>query len=409
MSATVTERPYQYCLSRNEIRYKFNISDLTPEGLYLQVKLMVQPIGGSEEEIYTATLKPNPDSTVYFYCQQFIDSYLKYVRPVVGDVATDANNQCVQFWVEFREITDADPDPEWPIAPEETHKRLAIKAGVEPWKNARNNFFINYVETDKPFLTWQPHAYPNRKFVFANQKLWLTAFNPANTVASYDIEVTVNYVDSTITATNHTVAVPTAGTLLHIAADLTTLGITGLAGDVHYYDIRVSDGAAGYIAQTYRFYINYDPCYRYYDLYYHNSLGGFDPVRVRGEVTRFFDLDGRDAQGGLQLDDWESANKPFESLITGTTGRRRFAGTVGFANTPREQEALMEILYSESAFQLIDGRWVPIVRVTKSKELNKTTDDLWSFDVEWQLSAQSQSFTPEEQVFGDGDHTETYP
>jgi hypothetical protein len=405
MSTTVTERPYRYCLSRNEIRYKLLCDDITPPGLYVQIKLKYRRIGaGSFTEIDTFTLKPNPDGTVYFYCQGYLDSYLDYVRPIVGDISTDANNQAVEFYIDFREITDATPDPSWTTT-ESSHVGLAIKAGVEPWKNARNNFFINYLELDKPFLTWQPNDGYNKKFVFSDQLLWLSVFNPVNTVTGFQLEVTVTYTDSTTDV--FTVPLTTGGTVMHIAADLATLGIVPTS-DVWYYDLeltQVLSGASSTIAGSYRYYYNYDPVYQYYDLYYHNSLGGFDPVRVRGEVSRFVDIDSREAQGGLQLEDWTSANKPFESAIVGTTGKRRYSGTIGFANTRKEQEALLEILFSESTFQLIDERWVPVVRITKSKELNKTTDQLWSFDAEWQLSAASATFTPEDQVFGEGDAT----
>ena len=152
----LSERPHQYCFSKNEIRYVFDIADPDRAGLFLQVKLFVATMDGAFEILHTFEgLKPTAAGKVVLPIHAYIDSKLRYVLPDITATKTDAGNQLCRFYIHYREVEDATPDPAW-TETESANERIAMKGGIEKHKAARNNFFINYFTGAKPFMTWQP-------------------------------------------------------------------------------------------------------------------------------------------------------------------------------------------------------------------------------------------------------------
>src|SRR5688572_15101402 len=144
MSYQLIERPHEYVFSRNPVCYKFDISNPDSPGSALEVQLYTIPIGGGAEELVTAqTLYPNPDGSVSFYCEDYLDSQLDWELPPAGQETPYAvTSQIKSFYIRYRQVTKANPHPEW--ATEFDHKRIVLKGGIAKEKWDRNNFFINY-------------------------------------------------------------------------------------------------------------------------------------------------------------------------------------------------------------------------------------------------------------------------
>jgi hypothetical protein len=174
------------------VRYVLTVADATLPGLFVQVKIMFAKMGaGAFTELYTFEgLKPNADGSVYVYIQSYINSVLNYVLPTINASATDAGDQVCRFYIQFREVTDADPDPAWTTT-ESTSERIAIKGGIEQHKASRNNIFVNYIDTQKPFLTWQPAG----RFVFSDEPVYLSFLN--RNLAGFKIKVSMKAIDGT--------------------------------------------------------------------------------------------------------------------------------------------------------------------------------------------------------------------
>lgn len=126
------ERPYNYVYSKNDIRYVFNIIDLARPGLLLQVRIMYAKMDDVVfSELYTFEgLNPNEDGSVYVYLHAYINAVLSHVMPGINSAATNASDQACQFYIEYREITDLDPDTDWNDT-ESARIRIALKGGIE--------------------------------------------------------------------------------------------------------------------------------------------------------------------------------------------------------------------------------------------------------------------------------------
>lgn len=405
MAHTINERPPAFCLSKNEIRYVYTVTDLTRAGLELQLKLFyVRKTDNANVQIgENFNLKPDANGKVYFYCNAYIDSLLTYNMPATS-LVNECETQYTQFFIHSREVWDADITSVF-NEHEETKKRLAIKMGVEKHRYSRDNFF-NYFNTSKCFFTW----IPNNRFVFINQPNYLTAFIAAGTTNGLKVRATyyltdgtTDYVDTDISGTN--------GFLFHINATPAALGIIAAigSGQLHYYDVEILGAANALIVGAYRFYIDYTPMYNYYDLLFFNSLSGVDTIRVKGKVNTIFDVQKETAEGGFSFLESASINKTPETIATSIAVSRKYKGDAGWCDTKQQQFALIEFLASDCAFQKIDGRNVRLMNLVSNFDAGEINDDLQSFPIEWTLAETNSVLTPVEINLGIANDTETYP
>jgi hypothetical protein len=193
--------------------------------------------------------------------------------------------------------------------------------------------------------------------------------------------------------------------MIHIKADPTSLGIP--LAELYYYELSILSGD-DVVSAGYRFYINYDIIYKWYDLITIGSLAGIDAVRIVGEVTIGIDRNYEEVEGGFATNEWSAAVKSHETAQTGIGYRRLYKGDVGHQRTIREQESLIDILLSKGIYQIIDSRFVPVIINQKNLALRKNTDKLISLPVEWSDSEQNETFTPQEIELGIGSDTEEY-
>ncbi len=399
----LTERPYKFCYSLNEIRYVFDVADLERAGLFLQVKIKYAAIG---EVVFTELpvfeLKPTDSGKVYLPIQAYIDSLLTYKLPSFTDIATNANNQCVQFYIEYREIEDADPDTDW-VTDEVDHICIGIKGGIERHKASRNNIFINYIELSKPFLTWQPQG----RFVIHGEPVYLSFLNVDDSgaiLAGSKIKLTETLQDGTIAETILTDTIE--GLLVHLKVDSITLGIDTISSNrCWYYEIEILDSTDTTIVAAHKFYIEYRPVYDYYDLVYHNSLGGIDALRVKGETDTSYSRAGTESEGGADVTQWNNETQPSEKMFSNILLARNYKGNIGNMNTrtKAQQQSFVELLITRSLYMRFESRWIPVINLKESMPLGRKKDTLQGLEIEWALSESNEVFTPQDKFFGLGE------
>jgi hypothetical protein len=337
MAVTVNIRPYQYSFSRNEIQYVFTLDNLTRPGLAFQLKIMYDTMTGSSPiAMNPFKLMPDADGKISINIQNYIDSILKFVLPDMAADLTVADKQLCMFWVEFREVTDADPNPVYDTS-ETANKIIGIKGGISKEKAARNNFFINYFNTAKPFFTWQPSA----RFVYLNQPIFITAFIPSGDLSDLSFNMSLVYLDGS--TDTETVTLSGTGFLLHLNV---LEMITPYADNLRSVTISVRNSTDVIFAANYTFNFQYRPCYKYYDLLFHNSLGGLDTVRVRGEVEWGIDKQFEETEGGFNMTEALAIVKSYETKHTAIAFNQTYKGDIGFLQSKKEQEALIELIIS---------------------------------------------------------------
>lgn len=407
MSTTVIERPATLSFTKNEVRYVFESTDITPVGFYLQVELYVKEMkpGSVFVPVKTFNLKPNTDGKTYLYISDRLDTKTTYVLPAIDSIGNDASLQAVQFYVLFREITALVPNPDF-IETESDKVRTALKGGIEKQKFSRNNYF-NYQSANKLFYTWQPQ----NRYIFSNEYAFISLYI---TGPDRKLKITIKKMNGDIV--NNVQAIDfSAGIFWHLNISPSVLNISALAAgaDIMYYEVSILDAADAVLYNPYRLYLEYRPQYTVYDLGFHNSLGGFDTVRVKGDTTWSIDRDITETEGALTLDGWAGTKKPGEIGHSYINKRDSYKGDIGFIRTAdgsmkSPQEVMIEILISTSVWQFIDSRWVQIIGVQRGVELRKSSDKKFSFPIEWALPFYNSVFTPKSVNLGLGTETETY-
>lgn len=407
MSTTVIERPATLSFTKNEVRYVFESTDITPVGFYLQVELYVKEMkpGSVFVPVKTFNLKPNTDGKTYLYISDRLDTKTTFVLPAIDSIANNASLQAVQFYILFREITALVPNPDF-IETESDKVRTALKGGIEKQKFSRNNYF-NYQSANKLFYTWQPQ----NRYIFSNEYAFLSLYI---TGPDRKLKITIKKMNGDIV--NGVQAIDfSAGIFWHLNISPSVLNVSALAAgaDIMYYEVSILDAADAVLYNPYRLYLEYRPQYTVYDLGFHNSLGGFDTVRVKGDTTWSIDRDITEAEGALTLDGWAATYKPGEIGHSYINKRDTFKGDIGFIRTAdgsmkNPQEVMIEILISTSVWQFIDSRWVQIIGVQRGVELRKSSDKKFSFPIEWALPFYNSVFTPKSVNLGLGTETEIY-
>ena len=359
------------------------------------------PVVVSYTLVKTFNLKPDNAGNTHLYIDAFLDSMIIWSLPDLNTVFSNASEQCCEFYIRFREVSAATPDPEW-IATEADHKRIALKGGIEKQKVSRNNFF-NYQNVAKSFFTWMPSG----RFFATTERSYLSVL--IKTPGTYKLKKQVYLVAGGDTI-EEVVELPfVSGTFYHINTGFGALGIDALAvgENVFYYEVSILDALDQVVYAPHRFYIEYRPVYDYFDLVYHNSLGGFDGVRVRGETTIGLEKEVVGQDGGLSNARFDAGVKVGESSQY-ISKRDTYKGNIGFLRNSKHQEALQDLLISSSLYQFSDARFVPVLNIQKGADLRKTTDTLYSFPIEWQIPFDNDRFTPKHINLGIGTETEVY-
>lgn len=359
------------------------------------------PVVNSYSLIKTFNLKPNNDGNTYLVIDAYLDSMLKWVMPDLSYVFSNASEQACEYYIRYREVSAATPDPAW-ITTEIAKKRIALKGGIEKQKASRNNYFL-YQAINKNFFTWMPTG----RFIDKDERAYLSVLIKEPGV--YKLKTVVHLIEGEEPIENIINMPFMSGIFYHINTGFGALNINTIASGepVFFYDVSILNSSDEVLYNPHRFYIEYRPQYEYFDLVYHNSIGGFDGVRAKGETAISIDKETIDKDGGLSNDPFTTRVKTGESSQS-ISKRDVYKGNIGFVRTRAHQEALQDILISESIYQFTDGRFVPVLNLQKSIELRKTSDTIYSLPIEWQVPFSNQVFTPKGISLGLGTDTETY-
>lgn len=396
MSVTITERPHTHNFSFNEIRYVLQVTDPAAPGCAVDIELYYHDVTDSVGILFKSfTLTPAPDGSVYCQLKDYLDSLLKPQLPVItGAIVQPVRDQVKYFYIRFRQVTTANPEPQWKT--DAANKRIVLLGGVEQMKHQGNNFFASYLNTTKAFLTWQP----SNRFVFANERHYLTFLlaSPA------DFTVQVHTVFTDLSSHNNSFAF-TAGSdvLFRIKTGAHDLGIDAIdtSKKLYYYEVQVVKTAdGGILAAPHRFYLEYRPLYGFTDILFFNSLGGIDAVRVKGEVAWSIENSGDDVEHitGNEAINIDSPQAQYSQV--NQVKKDNYKGDAGWSRTPIQQEALIELLLSKGRYEIVNSRWIGIVNLKKSLDLRLTTDKKWSFPIEWSYGYSDRVFTPKGIMLG---------
>lgn len=402
MAHAINERPHVLAFSKNDICYRYTVSDLSRAGLFFSAKLRYKLAGQSVyQELQLMPMVPNADGTVIIYLNQIIDSLLTYQVPSATALVTNASCQVLVYHLHTREITNADADPSWNTH-EGTKERTALKGGIEQNRWSRNNFFT-YQSTNKKWYTWQP----NYRSVFENQPLYLSAYIPYQSGAVYRIMIAWKCSDGTTNQSTRTLTLNAYDSFYHINVNATFLNFQDSSKTVVQYSISLLRDFST-IFNNVVFDIDDTYLYAYHDFIYTNSLGGIDSIRVKGEaswsIEKNFEENERSNTGN-----WNATVKGAFNTQQGISAQRRYKGDVGFMKSSLDQMVLAELVIAPLVYEYVDARWLPILQLQKTYGFGSESATKWSLPIEWQYAESNEVFTPSNVTLGIGSDTETYP
>jgi hypothetical protein len=414
MAYQLLERPYKYAFSRNPIRYSFNITNPASPGSALEVELYCFGINETIADAVKVSaipwLTPNPNGTVDFYCEDFLDAFLEWELPAIPTnlgpfAATDpviaVTKQIKQYYIRYRQITKANPNPDW--ATEEDNPRIVLKGGIAKEKFDRNNFFINYLPAQKPFLTWLPDDH----LVGANEQRYLTYFHHSNTTPDLLLKARVVYLDGT--ESTRAVAFPTLSEsrLFHLPAGLQQLRLYDIEPDksIWYYDVTVEDAGAVKYANVYRLYADYTNYYNVFSFIYHNSISGIDTMRVRGEVEEDVVITSTEIQqatGG----EFSGQLLPTEFASINASKHEEFKG--GCRLSKHESHAERPAGYTVKRWRLqgLGGRWLRVMNLQRTQPMGSNRRYGVELPLQWRYTFENTQYTPFDNFFGVGNNEE---
>src|ERR1051325_5153059 len=159
MAVVVKRRPYEFSWSGNPIHYRLYSAEAAADSsIFFEIKVMFKNIADAGySDVVTLPYYPvagQADINI----QDIIDSKLEFQLPafdVNEKLFTEAPKQTGNFYIQYRQLSVAVPDPSWSDS-EKDFARYAIKGGIDYFKWRGNNFWLNYfIAPNYPFFTWQ--------------------------------------------------------------------------------------------------------------------------------------------------------------------------------------------------------------------------------------------------------------
>lgn len=412
MAIEITKRPYDKCFSGNPVHYELYSAQAAADStIFFEVKIRFKYVGGSYADVVTVPYYPVA-GTAKVDIKDILHSELEYgLIPFYTDEKTiwAAPEQTGYFYIEFREITTANPEPTWNTT-EIDYERFVVKGGLDYFAYRGNNFWVNHFLTNYPFFTWQK----NGRLAAPDERIYLAWLNDQDiTALNLMVFVIAYYTDGTNSGSNEsdfTDPGATRGKMYFIPAGCDQWGLDGLDvnKDIDYWTIQVMDESGGGgstpVSELFTFYYDRRNDYNNTTLHYRNSLGGLDSVRIRGVIEQGLDYSFSEQQKTVNPDYFDGDLVSPQRVITDNQERLIYKGDIGHLRKEEQDRLRDAFLQREVYWEKNQGKkWLPVIINTKSNKLRSSQDSRWSLPIEFELANTGNNYyTPSSVDLGDG-------
>lgn len=405
MPIKTIKRPYKISFSGNPIHYSLS-SDLAAldASIFFEVKIMFRFFGGSFSEVTTLPFYPT-NGTADINVQDLLHSQLACSMPALDVLEPKAPQACPeqtgQFYIAFREITTLDPDPAWDIS-EMNFAGMVISGGINYFQWRGNNFWVNYFNLKKPFLTWQQVG----RQASVNEMMWLDFLNLKETQLAMVARCRVKFTDGTdlvqellFTAQPQQIHLVPSGAQWNLAT-------LDPSKSIHFWDVQILEmvGDDSYIShsETFRYYADNRPSLSGISLHYRNSLGGLDSVRVvTGLIDESLDYTYTEQNRNAAADYYESHVITAKRIISETLETHTYKGDLGHLGK-EEQDRLRDAQLQREVYLIRGTKWLPVNILTKQFKLRSTGDMRFTMPIEFSLGYEGAThYTPASVDLGD--------
>jgi len=267
-----------------------------------------------------------------------------------------------------------------------------LSAGIsrlqEAIYNRQGSSFWAKLGYNQYFLTWQPKS----KVIdqYSTEKLYFLVQGQYEEIT---LRVERFFFGGTSTTPEPKVSIdhPIPRTVYEFSISPLTLDLEGLSGALDYYEVWVADEQLNRISEIRTYRMDYQPHEEVRQFLFRNSLGGFDTLRVTGDMEEGVELE-RSTIGKILGTDFTEMNHQLAQHSVAET--KVYKANTGWLT--KEQTAWMrDFFLSRQVYQLVVGKLVPVVVTTTEAMQRKDREDLCSIDFAYRRAFVSEFYSRE--------------
>lgn len=318
-----------------------------------------------------------------FSINEVVKAYTEFVRPLHSTVFLRAVGQSVKAWISVKLSNSSDGFEE--VFPASRY----IKGGYGSWSNVPN---FNFEHARKWFFTWHRSG----KKVGEHEKRWLLYCHPINLHAS--MEINISYDDRTnfqYTERLNDVLIGSSNIyeLYYLASGVENLNLRRHHPDkqIVSYNIIIRNTLTNARLAQYFYAIDMRPSYNAFVVYYRNSLGGWDDIRLLGEWSEHAEYERRGYDRSMK---WNDAKLRGETPWYFVEERKKWSANTGTL-LPEDMDAFRDFMRSKEMAILVKDKWVPVRVVNSTFDGKNTREPLPSVHIEFEAEFKNENYTPE--------------
>jgi hypothetical protein len=401
----VTKRPYKDNFSDNPIVYELYHAPAANSNL-ISFEVIVFFINnlGQTKKLATIPLTPYEGYASINIAPLLIGNLTQYLPASIPGSVVQADSGCTgTFFIHYRSVTITGIAPPFDISEEQNPLRV-WKGGVSNLKffgDAAKRFFNS--DALQQFATWIPSG----RLVPYVDKIWLTWYNTrflflqgmALTAVVY-----ILYNDGTDDTTSYPVQIIDNGLpflpgfsaiYLPVGGEQLNLNAINPGKIIFSWSIKLTNNNTD-LTDWYKFENDLRNDYNNELLYFRNSAGGIDAVRLRGVIEQEAAYDAREITTGVPAGWQQSFQLPFMDVTQNLGERITYKCDIGYFSLA-EQDAFRDILLLRECYLLKANRYYTLNILTKVIRLRSTADYVFSFPIEFSVSTLAETnYTPDD-------------
>ena len=392
---TVTATPHTINWSRNQIFFTLHTdTPIATPGLTIEFRIHFCTMAARPafQQLVTLPLTPDANGNVSIDVRRILNDELTYELPASLTLPNIVGTQSGQFYISFREVTTEQPEASWTVG-EDQYTVLKGGLPLEHWKGS--SYFTQYSNPMRKWMTWRQSGYsigsPDTG-VHAND--FITYLHLEPNMADGIVQYKMYYTDGTTAI--HQEPAPGDAYLQYLYYHIPvghTMQLRDIqpAKTIERFSVQPIAGGAE-LAPEFFFTMDYKQYYDSDTLYYFTSLGGFECVRVLGDV------DPEVNRTTITADVYETYNggtaTPRQRRTQHVQERVVYKGNIGSMEDPMEQEVLRDLLLALEVYQYAPIAWIPVEIITETVSLGAKAQQVFNFPIEWTYAFNNESYAP---------------
>ncbi|HRN80172.1 MAG TPA: Ig-like domain-containing protein [Ferruginibacter sp.] len=346
-------------------------------------------VGGAEyREIYSDIILPNNNGVVAYDIRSIVNAHLQYHTPrATLNQIIGAPNQSRGFRVSAILQRDGVQIDIIRLTPFHV-----IKGGLSNLEYNRN-FYTQHFDTDKKPLSF----YAEKEIVTPDQKFYMFFMSNVNTGTGLRADVKIWLENNTIvngsTAVSSLLPIRFAVYLMPAGYnDVVNMLSADIGAPAIKYSITIKSGDEIIVSEQV-FHLDHRNSYNNTSLMYRNSLGGLDSIFMRGEIEAMGEYEMQTASVVPPPAGVRDAVLQPQIVNESNLEQEKFSGFTGFISIEK-LNLLRSLFLSPAVFEVKNNQFIPAIINKKSVKFYKSTERLFSLQIEWARALLESFYTP---------------